>query len=161
MTLHKLAALRLLSDGLSKFEMQHQPRIERGDHPADVDREIAQAALAGVVTFLLDNGIESQPLFRLLSALSTDGWLQSSTHARSRGHAPSQAGSAKHRRDQREASCDHGISTASWIEPQGSQRLGCRLVHECLAQETVRPIKNATAARRTHDKARRTSAGSN
>jgi hypothetical protein len=67
--LHKLAALRLLSDGLGKLEKQHQPRIERGDNPADVDREIAQAALTGVVAFFLDHGIESQPLVRLLGGL--------------------------------------------------------------------------------------------
>jgi hypothetical protein len=68
--LHMLAALRLLGDGLGKLEKQHQQRIERGDKPADVDREIAQAALTGVVTFFLDHGIESQPLVRLLSELA-------------------------------------------------------------------------------------------
>jgi hypothetical protein len=68
--LHKLAALRLVSDGLGKLEKQHQKRIARGDNPADVDREMAQAALIGVLTFFQDHGIEAKPLVRLLSALT-------------------------------------------------------------------------------------------
>jgi hypothetical protein len=68
--LHKLAALRLLGDALGTLEEQHQQRIDRGDNPADVDRETAQAALTGVVTFFLELGIESRPLVRLLSELA-------------------------------------------------------------------------------------------
>jgi hypothetical protein len=68
--LHKLAALRLLSDGLGQLEEQRQERIGRGDNPVEVDREVAQMALNGVVTFLLDLGIESHPLVRLLSGLA-------------------------------------------------------------------------------------------
>ena len=67
--LHKLASLRLLNDGLGNLELQRLSRIERGDNPAKVDRETAQAALNGLVTFLLDHGIESQPFVRLLSGL--------------------------------------------------------------------------------------------
>jgi hypothetical protein len=67
--LHKLAALRLLGDALGKLEEQRQQRIDRGDNPADVDRETAQAALTAVVAFFLDYGIESNPLVRLLSEL--------------------------------------------------------------------------------------------
>jgi hypothetical protein len=61
----KLAALRLLGDALGKLEEQSQQRIARGDNPADVDRETAQAALTAVVAFFLDYGIESKPLVRL------------------------------------------------------------------------------------------------
>jgi hypothetical protein len=68
--LNKLAGLRLLSDGMSHLERQHKERIDRGDNPAEVDREAAQAALTGVVTFFLDHGIESQPLVRLLNELA-------------------------------------------------------------------------------------------
>jgi hypothetical protein len=67
--LHKLAALRLLGDALGKLEEQRQQRIDRGDNPADVDRETAQLALTAVVAFFLDYGIESKPLVRLLSEL--------------------------------------------------------------------------------------------
>jgi hypothetical protein len=67
--LHKLAALRLLSDGLGQLEEQRQERIGRGDNPVEVDREVAQMAVNGVMTFLLDLGIESHPLVRLLSGL--------------------------------------------------------------------------------------------
>ena len=67
--LNKLAALRLLSDGMSMLERQHKERIAGGENPADVDREIAQMALNGVVTFFLDCSIESSPLVRLLSGL--------------------------------------------------------------------------------------------
>ena len=68
-TQHKLAALRLLGEGMSQLEKQHQQRIERGDDPAEVDRDTAQLALNIVVTFFLDHGIESQPLIPLLSEL--------------------------------------------------------------------------------------------
>jgi hypothetical protein len=67
---HKLAALRLLSYGLSKLEKRHQERIERGDNPAEVDRETAQSALNGVLAFFQDYDIEAKPLVRLLSALA-------------------------------------------------------------------------------------------
>jgi hypothetical protein len=66
---HKLAALRLLGEGMSQLERQHQQRIERGDDPAEVDRDTAQLALTSVSAFFLDHGIESQPLIRLLSEL--------------------------------------------------------------------------------------------
>ena len=66
---HTLAALRLLSDGMSKLEKQHQQRIERGDDPAEVDRDAAQLALTFVSTFFQDHGIEAKPLIRLLSEL--------------------------------------------------------------------------------------------
>jgi hypothetical protein len=68
--LHKLAALRELSAGMDELEKTHRHRIERGDNPADVDRETAQAALTNVVAFFLDHGIETQPLFRLMSELA-------------------------------------------------------------------------------------------
>jgi hypothetical protein len=68
--LNKLAALRLLSDGMSGLERKHKERIERGENPADVDREIAQMALNGVVTLFLDCSIESGPLVRLLDGLA-------------------------------------------------------------------------------------------
>lgn len=67
--LNKLVALRRLSEGMSWLEGQHKERIERGEFPADVDRDIAQLALNGVVTFFLDCGIESSPVVRLLSAI--------------------------------------------------------------------------------------------
>jgi hypothetical protein len=51
--LHQLAALRLLSDGMGELEEHRRQRIERGDNLAEVDRETAQAALNGVVTFFL------------------------------------------------------------------------------------------------------------
>jgi hypothetical protein len=66
---HKLAALRLLSDGMSDLEKQRQKRMERGDDPAEADRDTAQLALNIVVTFFLDHDIESKPLVRLLSGL--------------------------------------------------------------------------------------------
>jgi hypothetical protein len=68
--LNKLAALRLLSDGMSQLERQHKERIERGENPADVDREIAQMALNGVVTLFMASSIESSPLVRLLDGLT-------------------------------------------------------------------------------------------
>jgi len=67
--LNKLGALRRLSEGMSWLERQHKERIERGEIAGDVDREIAQQALTGVVTFFLDCGIESSHLVRLLSAI--------------------------------------------------------------------------------------------
>ena len=67
---HKLAALRLLNDEMGELEEHHRKRIECGDNLAEVDRETAQAALNGVVTFFLDHGIEAQPIARLLSALA-------------------------------------------------------------------------------------------
>jgi hypothetical protein len=67
--LHKLAALRLLSNELGRLEAQHQQRIEAGHNSAVVDREIAQLAVTAVVAFCLDRGIQSQPLTRLLGAL--------------------------------------------------------------------------------------------
>jgi hypothetical protein len=69
-TLHKLAALRLLSEAMGEIEKQRQQRVEGGDNAADVDRETAQTALNGVLTFFLDYGIESRPLVRLLSELA-------------------------------------------------------------------------------------------
>jgi hypothetical protein len=63
-------ALRLLSDELSKLEKRHQERIERGDNPAEVDRQTAQSALNGVLAFFQDYDIEAKPLVRLLSALA-------------------------------------------------------------------------------------------
>lgn len=66
---HRLAALRLLRDRLSQLEATRQPRMERGDHAADVDREIAQVALTEVVAALQDQGIETRPLSRLLAGL--------------------------------------------------------------------------------------------
>jgi hypothetical protein len=68
--LHKLAALRLLGKSMHELERQRQHRIDRGDDPAAVDRETAQAALNHVVTFFHDHGIESWPLVRLLSELA-------------------------------------------------------------------------------------------
>jgi hypothetical protein len=67
--LNELGALRRLSEGMSWLERQHKERIERGEIAGDVDREIAQRALNGVVTFFLDCGIEASPLVRLLSAI--------------------------------------------------------------------------------------------
>jgi hypothetical protein len=64
-----LAALHLLKERMAKLEQQHQQRIARGDVPAVVDREIAQIALADVVEFLMDSGIDSTPLTRLLADL--------------------------------------------------------------------------------------------
>jgi hypothetical protein len=68
--LQKLAALRLLAERMSEIERQHQQRIERGDRPAEVDRDAAQLALNDVGTFFQDHGIESRPLVRLLSELA-------------------------------------------------------------------------------------------
>lgn len=65
-----LEALRRLGDGLEKLEWQHQKRIDRGDNPADADRETAQAALNEVATFLMDHDIESRSLVRLLGGLA-------------------------------------------------------------------------------------------
>lgn len=67
--LTKLAALRPLSDRLEKLEKQHQRRVDRGDNPAEVDRETAQAALNDVVTFFMDHDIESRSLVQLLGGL--------------------------------------------------------------------------------------------
>lgn len=67
--MRELAALQLLSDGLGELEKQRQERIARGDNSSEVDREIAQMALTGVVTFCLDLGIESGPIVRLLGGL--------------------------------------------------------------------------------------------
>jgi hypothetical protein len=66
---HKLAALRLLSDEMSELEKEHQQRIERGDDPAEADREAARMALTSVSTFFQDHGIEAKPLVRLLGEL--------------------------------------------------------------------------------------------
>jgi hypothetical protein len=55
---------------MEQLEKQRQQRIDRGDAANAVDRETAQMALNGVVTFFLDHGIESQPLVRLLSDLA-------------------------------------------------------------------------------------------
>jgi hypothetical protein len=68
--LHKLAALRLLDQSMHELEQQRQHRIDRGDDPADVDRQTAQAALGLVLAFFHDHGIESWPLARLLSELA-------------------------------------------------------------------------------------------
>jgi hypothetical protein len=68
--LHKLEALRLLGKSMHELETQRQHRIDRGDNPADVDREAAQAALSLVLAFFQDHGIESRPLARLLSELA-------------------------------------------------------------------------------------------
>src|ERR1700733_594405 len=67
--LHKLAALRLLGEGMAGFDLLHQQRIEAGENPAEVDRDAAQQALTSVVGFFLDHGIESGPLHRLLGGL--------------------------------------------------------------------------------------------
>src|SRR5688572_5668783 len=67
--LHKLAALRLLSDRMSQLEKQRQQRIEHGGDQAEVDRDAAQLALTGLTEFFLDQGIESKPLIRLLVEL--------------------------------------------------------------------------------------------
>jgi hypothetical protein len=67
---HKLAALRRLSERMSEIEKQRRDRIERGDNPAEADRDAAQLALTDVVAFFLDHGIQSEPLVRLLSELA-------------------------------------------------------------------------------------------
>jgi len=59
----------MLGDWMSTLETQRQIRIDRGDKPAEVDREIAQLGLSGAMEFLLDQGIETKPLMRLLSEL--------------------------------------------------------------------------------------------
>jgi hypothetical protein len=69
-TLHKLAALRLLAEGLSNIEKHRQGRIERGDDIATADRDAAQQALNGVATFFQDYGIVASPLVRLLRELT-------------------------------------------------------------------------------------------
>jgi hypothetical protein len=70
-TLHKLAALRLLSNAMSGLEIRRLQRIEHGDDDlAAVDRETAQEALNGVVMFFLDHGVEAAPLVRLLGELA-------------------------------------------------------------------------------------------
>jgi len=55
---------------MSELEKQRRDRIERGDNPAEADRDAAQLALTDVVAFFLDHGIESEPLVRLLSELA-------------------------------------------------------------------------------------------
>jgi hypothetical protein len=67
--LHTPAALCLLSERMSALETQRQEWIQRGDDPAAVDREIAQAALTDVVSIFLDYQIEENPLSRLLVEL--------------------------------------------------------------------------------------------
>jgi hypothetical protein len=141
--LHKLAALRLLSDGLGQLEEQRQERIGRGDNPVEVDREVAQMALNGVVTFLLDLGIESHPLVRLLSglaALSADSSPPPMlAPAVTRHRRP---GPALHRRDQGQAGRDHGISTDRGIGPESSRRVGCPM-HSVEIETSIR-CRNAS-----------------
>ena len=68
--LHKIAALRVVSDAMRTFEDRHRERIERGENAAVVARDTAQCALDIVVTFFLDEGIEAHPLMRLLQELA-------------------------------------------------------------------------------------------
>ena len=67
--LHRLAALRVLGEGMTNFERLRQQRIDAGENPAEVDRDIAQLALTCAVGFCLDLGIEAGPLHRLLGGL--------------------------------------------------------------------------------------------
>src|SRR6266852_3815771 len=55
---------------MGEIEKQRLQRVKRGDDPAEVNRDAAQLAMNGVVTFFLDYGIESQPLVRLLNELA-------------------------------------------------------------------------------------------
>lgn len=64
--LHKLAALRILSEGIAKFEDIREQRITAGHDLVEVDRDTVQMALTCVVGFLDDCGVESGPLARLL-----------------------------------------------------------------------------------------------
>jgi hypothetical protein len=66
---HKLAALRLLSQGMSRIERQRRQRIERGEDPAEVNRDAAQLALTRVVGFFQSYGIDSGPLISFLEDL--------------------------------------------------------------------------------------------
>jgi hypothetical protein len=67
--LHKLAALRVLKEGMAKFEAVRQARLEAGQAQGEVDRETAQLALTCVVGFFVDHGIEAGPLHRVLGGL--------------------------------------------------------------------------------------------
>jgi hypothetical protein len=67
--LHKLAALRVLKEGMAKFEAVRQARLEAGQAQGEVDRETAQLALTCVVGFFVDHGIEAGPLRRVLGGL--------------------------------------------------------------------------------------------
>ena len=67
--MQKLAALRLLDEGMIAIEAQRQAAIEGGEKASQVDREAAQYALQGVVRLFMEQGIEAQPLVRLLSEL--------------------------------------------------------------------------------------------
>ena len=55
---------------MSVIEAERQQRIKSGDDHAQADRDAAQLALTGLVTFLLKHGIESGPLVRLLNELA-------------------------------------------------------------------------------------------
>lgn len=58
--LTKLAAMRFLSDGLERIEKQHQQRIDRGNNPAEVDREFdagRKASLMPYVNVGIDSGL--------------------------------------------------------------------------------------------------------
>ncbi len=68
-SLHKPKAFRLLAEGMSELQKQHQRRIQNGEDPAFVDREVAQCGLTGVVAFLQECEIETGPLVRLLAEL--------------------------------------------------------------------------------------------
>jgi len=55
---------------MEQTERQRQQRVQHGENPAEVDRDAAQIALTGVVAFFQDQGIESEPLVRLLGDLT-------------------------------------------------------------------------------------------
>jgi hypothetical protein len=63
------AVLRPLRETMREFETQRQKCLAQGDNPADIDRDVAQAALTSVVDFFLDHGIETESLYRLLCDL--------------------------------------------------------------------------------------------
>ena len=57
--LHKLAALRLLTESMAAIEANRRARVKRGDNVSEVDRDAAQSALTGIAAFFHEIGVES------------------------------------------------------------------------------------------------------
>lgn len=67
---HKLAALRLLGEGMRNIERQRQERVKGTADVAEVDRDSSQMALNGIAMFFQEVGIEAKPVIRLLAELA-------------------------------------------------------------------------------------------
>jgi hypothetical protein len=63
-------ALHVVDVEMRALEDQHAQRLAAGEAAATLDREIAEAGLSRIVSFFLDHGIESQPVYRLLTAIA-------------------------------------------------------------------------------------------